>query len=184
MGKQILISDKSNLIRYRQTIHNNLQKSLESIKSVLNSDDSTYVFECFKYDKIAVDPLTSNPENLIEMVNQYQTYLVTLKALEFLFEKYPNKSFFARFGNISGYDIESTDGKIVAECFAQVNFKNNNKLDKDLERLNSMPCGTICYEFFYDRFFNANHHIAYKTKYPKINIIKFDTLKSSIKSEE
>ena len=93
MGKQILISDKLELTIYKQTIYDNLQKSLESIKSVLDNDDSTFVFESFKYDKIAIDPLTGNLENLIEMVNQYQTYLVTLKALEFLFEKYSLLSF-------------------------------------------------------------------------------------------
>ena len=96
MGKQILISDKLELTRYKQTIYDNIQKSLESIKSVLDND-ATCVFESFKYDKIAIDPLTGGSENLIEMVNQYQTYLVTLKALEFLFEKYSNKSFIARF---------------------------------------------------------------------------------------
>ena len=177
MGKQILISDKLELTIYKQTIYDNLQKSLESIKSVLDNDDSTFVFESFKYDKIAIDPLTGNLENLIEMVNQYQTYLVTLKALEFLFEKHSNKSFIARFGNIAGYDIESTDGEIVAECFASVSYKNNKKLDKDLEKLNSVTCDVIRYEFFYDRAFNTDNYTAYKIKYPEINIIKFETLK-------
>ena len=177
MGKQILISDKLELTRYKQTIYDNLQKSLENIKFVLNNDDSTFVFESFKYDKIVIDPLTGNHENLIEMVNQYQTYLVTLKALEFLFEKYSDKSFIARFGNIAGYDIESTDGEIIAECFAQVSYKNNKKLDKDLEKLNSITCCAIRYEFFYDRDFNADNYTAYKIKYPEINIIKFETLK-------
>ena len=177
MGKQILISDKLELTRYKQTIYDNLQKNLENIKFVLNNDDSTFVFESFKYDKIVIDPLTGNHENLIEMVNQYQTYLVTLKALEFLFEKYSDKSFIARFGNIAGYDIESTDGEIIAECFAQVSYKNNKKLDKDLEKLSSITCETIRYEFFYDRAFNTDNYIAYKTKYSEINIIKFETLK-------
>ena len=177
MGKQILISDSLELSRCTQTIYDNLQKSLESIKSVLDNDDPACVFESFKYDKIAIDPLTGEPENLIEMVNQYQTYVVTLKALEFLFEKYSNKSFVARFGNIAGYDIESIDGEIVAECFAQVSYKNNKKLDKALEKLYSITCCAIRYEFFFDRDFNADNYTAYKIKYPEINIIKFETLK-------
>ena len=177
MGKEILVSNKLELERYEQIIHANLQKSFESIKSHLDDKDCASVFECFKYEKTAVDPLTGNPENLIEMLNQYQTYLVTLKALDFLLKNYANKSFVARFGNIAGYDIESTDGKIVAECFAQVNFKNNKKLDNDLEKLNSVTRDVICYEFFYDKVFNEDNYKAYKNKYPEINIIKFEALK-------
>ena len=177
MGKEILVSNKLELERYKQIIHANLQKSFESIKCHLDDKDCAFVFECFKYDKTAVDPLTGNPENLIEMLNQYQTYLVTLKALEYLFEKHSSKSFVARFGNIAGYDIESTDGEIVAECFAQVNFKNNKKLDKDLEKLNSVTGDAIRYEFFYDKVFNDDNYKAYKNKYLEINIIKFEILK-------
>ena len=50
-------------------------------------------------------------------------------------------------------------------------------LDKDLEKLSSITCGAIRYEFFYDRDFNADNYTAYKIKYPEINIIKFETLK-------
>ena len=177
MGKEIRVSNKLELEKYEQIIHANLQRSLEGIKCHLVDKDCASVFECFKYEKTAVDPLTGNPENLIEMLNQYQTYLVTLKALDFLFENYASKSFVARFGNIAGYDIESTDGEIVAECFAQVSFKNNKKLDKDLEKLNSVTCDVIRYEFFYDKVFNEDNYKAYKNKYPEINIIKFETLK-------
>ena len=177
MGKEILVSNRLELEQYEQIIHANLQKSFESIKCHLDDTDCASVFECFKYEKTAVDPLTGNPENLIEMLNQYQTYLVTLKALDFLFEKYSSKSFIARFGNIAGYDIESTDSEIVAECFAQVSYKNNKKLDKDLEKLNSVTGDAIRYEFFYDKVFNEDNYKAYKNKYPEINIIKFEALK-------
>lgn len=177
MGKEILVSNKSELAEYTKAIHNNLQKSLENIKSVLDINDCTNVFERFKYDKTAIDPLTGNPENLIEVINQYQTYLVTIKALDYLFERYPDKSFVARFGNIAGNDIESTDGKIVAECFAQVSYKNNKKLEKDLVKLNSAASNSVCYEFFYDKVFTEEVHLSFKSKYPKINIVKFETLK-------
>ena len=177
MGKEIRVSNKLELEKYEQIILANLKKSFESIKCFLDDNDCTTAFECFKYEKTVVDPLTGNPENLIEMLNQYQTYLVTLKALDFLFEKHSSKSFIARFGNIAGYDIESTDGEIVAECFAQVSFKNNKKLDKDLEKLNSVTGDAIRYEFFYDKVFNDDNYKAYKNKYPEINIIKFEVLK-------
>ena len=173
MGKEILVSNKSELAEYTKAIHNNLQKSLENIKSVLDINDCTNVFERFKYDKTAIDPLTGNPENLIEVINQYQTYLVTIKALDYLFERYPDKSFVARFGNIAGNDIESTDGKIVAECFAQVSYKNNKKLEKDLVKLNSAASNSVCYEFFYDKEFSDSHKMYYQKKYPDVKIVKF-----------
>ena len=116
-------------------------------------------------------------ENLIEMLNQHQTYLVTLKAVEYLLNKYPEKSFFSRFGNIAGYDVESTDGEVIAECFAAVNFRNNQKLDKDLEKLDSVNRNVSCYEFFYDKVFEHKDYALYKTKFPGIQIVKFENLK-------
>lgn len=177
MGKEILVSNTNDLVEYEQFIYQNLQQSLYNIKMLLQSEDSTEVFDNLKYEKTAVDPLTGQPENLIEVINQYQTYLVTLKATRYLFEKYPRKSFIARFGNVSGYDIESSDGEILAECFAQVSYKNNKKLEKDLEKLHSVSDNAVCYEFFYDKVFNEKHYLKYKKQYPKINIVKFETTK-------
>ena len=177
MGKEIFVSDKSDLEKYKQILCSNIQKSFENLKYLLDHNDCTSAFEYFKYEKTVVDPLTGNPENLIEMLNQYQTYLVTIKALEYLFEEHSNRLFVARFGNISGFDIESTDGKIVAECFAQVNYRNNKKLDKDLEKLSSIACDVMCYEFFYDKVFTQENYLSYKSKYPQINIVKFISLK-------
>ena len=177
MGKEIIVSNRQELETHKQTLYDNLQKSLDSIKDLLKSGDCTSIFECLKYDKTTIDPLTENPENLSEMLNQYQTYLVTLKALDFLLEKHPGKTFVARLGNVPGYDIVSSDGEIAAECFAQVSYKNNKKLDKDLKKLSSITCDVIRYEFFYDRAFGEDNYIAYKARYPEINIVKFDTLK-------
>ncbi len=177
MEKEIFFDNKIKLEECRKTIQSNLTKSLQNLKMIFESNDSVDVFDACKYDKIVFDPLTGQNENLIEMLNQYQTYLVTLKAVEYLLNKYPAKSFFARFGNIAGNDIESTDGKIVAECFAQVSYKNNKKLEKDLVKLNSAASNSVCYEFFYDKVFTEEAHLSFKSKYPKINIVKFETLK-------
>jgi hypothetical protein len=176
MGKEKTFENKYQLLEYKQKISNSLEKSIKSVKLILENYDPISAFNSFKYEKIVYDPLTDKSENLIELINQHQTYLVTIKGLEYLFEKYPSKSFVARLGNISGFDIESTDKEIIAECFAQVNFRNNNKLCDDLEKLNSNSEKMICYEFFYDKKFNDHNHSFYKAKYPKIHIIKFDNL--------
>lgn len=177
MGKEILFANQIELEEYRKTIHSNLTKSLQKLTVVFESNDPVEVFEACKYDKIVFDPLTGKGENLIEMLNQHQTYLVTLKAVEFLLNKYLAKSFIARFGNIAGYDVESTDGEVVAECFAAVNYKNNQKLDKDLKKLDLVKCNTSCYEFFYDKAFENKDYALYETKFPGIHIVKFEDLK-------
>lgn len=177
MGEKITFVNKIELEEYRKTIHSNLNKSLQNLKMFFESGDSFDVFDACKYDKIVFDPLTGQNENLIEMLNQHQTYLVTLKAVEYLLNKYPSKSFVARFGNVAGHDVESTDGEVVAECFAAVSFKNNKKLDKDLEKLDLVKFDVSCYEFFYDKVFEQKDYALYKTKFPGIQIIKFESLK-------
>ena len=67
--------------------------------------------------------------------------------------------------------------KIVAECFAQVSYKNNRKLDKDLERLAAAPTDSVRYAFFHDKVFGEEESIAYKSKHPGINIVKLASLK-------
>ena len=177
MGKEIFFDNKIKLEECRKTIQSNLTKSLQNLKTIFESNDSVDVFDACKYDKIVFEPFTGQNENLIEMLNQHQTYIVTLKGVEYLLNKYPSKSFFARFGNVAGYDIESTDGEVVAECFAAVNYKNNQKLDKDLKKLDLVKSKTSCYEFFYDKAFEDKDYALYETKFPGIQIVKFENLK-------
>lgn len=177
MGKEIFFANKIDLEKHKKAMQSNLTKSLQQLKLIFENADSIDVFDACKYEKIVFDPLTGENENLIEMLNQHQTYIVTLKGIEYLLNKYPSKSFFARFGNISGYDIESTDGEVVAECFAAVNYKNNQKLDKDLKKLDLVKRNKSCYEFFYDKAFELKDYALYETKFPKIHIVKFESLK-------
>lgn len=177
MGKEIIFANRFELEEYRKTILSNLTNSLQNLKTVFESDNSVEVFDACKYDKIVFDPLTGQRENLIEMLNQHQTYLVTLKSVEYLLNKYPSKSFIARFGNIAGYDVESTDGRVVAECFAAVSYRNNQKLYKDLKKLDLVKCDVSCYEFFYDKAFDHKDYALYGTKFPGIQIVKFESLK-------
>ena len=69
MGKEIFVSDKSDLAKYKQILYSNLQKSFENMKYLLDHNDCTSAFEYFKYEKTVIDPLTGNPENLIELMN-------------------------------------------------------------------------------------------------------------------
>ena len=61
-----------------------------------------------KFTEMAWHPIDDRPLNLIEQLNQTWTYLVTLKALPFLFERHPAAGGFRlNLGTASGTDIES-----------------------------------------------------------------------------
>ncbi len=173
MTEQIIIHDKNELKKYRTDILHNLEDSVTLLKQILESKDTLSVFKILKFDKSAVEPLTGNHENLIEVLNQTHTYLISIMAVEYLYEKYPNQAFVINWGNIPGYDIESIDGTIIAECFAATSYKSNGKLTADLKRLVTNTTALYKYEFFYDKEFTENHYAYYEDRYPNIEIVKF-----------
>ena len=135
MANTVTINSADELRTYKATILSNLAKSVWDISAIIESENAQEVFRQFKFEKIATEPLSGKPENLVEVINQSQTYLVTLAATEYLLCLYPEKAFILNWGNVSGYDIESTDGTIVAECFAATSYRSNGKLTADMKRL-------------------------------------------------
>ena len=134
MANTVTINSADELRTYKATILSNLAKSVWDISAIIESENAQEVFRQFKFEKIATEPLSGKPENLVEVINQSQTYLVTLAATEYLLCLYPEKAFILNWGNVSGYDIESTDGTIVAECFAATSYRSNGKLTADMKR--------------------------------------------------
>lgn len=171
--KTIIIHEIGEIKEYKTRIHNNLHRCVSILKDLLESEDAIFVFEKMKYEKTVVDPLTGEPENLIEVINQCQTYLVSLMGAEYLISNFSNTPFVINFGNVSGYDIESGDGMIIAECFAATSYRSNGKLVKDLKRLAENNKAVHKYEFFYDTEFTDNHKQYYENKYPDIKVIHF-----------
>jgi diaminopimelate decarboxylase len=91
-----------------------------------------------KFESVGFDPLGPRPLNLVEQINQTFTYLATLEAVRYLLRQHPESGpFTVNLGNASGRDISSPDGKIIAEVFAAVTPNNNQKLKKDVRRVNS-----------------------------------------------
>lgn len=64
------------------------------------------------------EPLSGKAENLIEVINQSMTYLVSIMAVEHLYDVHKEQIFKINWVNVAGYDIESADGTIICECFA------------------------------------------------------------------
>ena len=102
----------------------------------------------FKFDRIGHDSISGQPQNLIEQINQMYSNLVVLNAADDLLDSYPGTSFELQLGVSSGYDIQSTDGSIVAECFAVTTVSSNRKLEKDCKKLITSNA-TEKYIYFY-----------------------------------
>lgn len=176
MTKPLNISDKAEIQVYKERIRIHLQQNLNTLSKFIQVEEAFIVFEKMKFDKIGCEPLTGEPENIIEVINQCHTYLVSLMAVETLLTNHPGKSFTVNWGNIPGYDIESTDGTIIAECFAATSYRSNGKLAADLKRLHACKTAVDKYEFFYDKEFTEKNRAYYRDKYPDIEIIKFSAI--------
>ncbi len=171
--KSIWVRGIDEIKYYKAKIIHDLNVCMMTLKYLLESNDSLDFFKKVKYEKTVIDPLTGEPENLIEVINQCQTYLVSLMGTEYLISKFPDIPFIINLGNVAGYDIESQDGTIIAECFAATSYKSNSKLTKDMKRLAENDSAAHKYEFFYDTEFTDNCKKYYKNKYPDIKIVHF-----------
>lgn len=177
MGKIEKIKNKEDLNKLRKDIMDNLDRGVCMIQKLIDTTDSLSFFKKIKFENAIIDVLTGEPENLAEVIDQCQTYLVTLMGVEYLLDKHPNNEFIVNLGNVPGYDISSVDGNIIAECFATTNYRNNNKLDKDLKNLTKNMTAMHKYIFFTD--FRATEKVINNAnkKYPNIEIIKFKDTK-------
>ena len=173
MASRVTVSDEEQLMKYKKAIKDNLEATITEVQKIISSGSAMNTIASFKYDKIAREPLSGEPENLIEVVNQSQTYLISLMAVEYLIKKHPGVSFTVNWGNIPGYDIESGDQSIIAECFAATSYRSNQKLVKDLKRLKDNKTAEYKYEFFYDKEFEESNRAYYEENYPEVEIVKF-----------
>ena len=119
-------------------VHAAAGRTTQAIGRLIASEpDGIEILRQMKFTEMAWHPVDDRPLNLIEQLNQTWTYLVTLKALPFLFERHPAAGGFQlNLGTASGTDIESVVPNLVAaEVFAAVHPSNNRKLSKDLKKL-------------------------------------------------
>jgi hypothetical protein len=94
-----------------------------------------------RFETVGHDPLTGEPLNVVEQLNQTFTILVTLRAVERLIELHPEASgFHVALGTCSGRDISSVEpGLVAAEVFSATHPDSNKKLQKEIARLADDP---------------------------------------------
>lgn len=140
-------------------------------KVVSDSSPIELLFD-MKFKEIGYEPLNKKHINLIEQLNQTFTYLVSIEAVMFLLNVYPQHSYLLNLGTTPGYDIESEDKSIIGEVFSATSPMSNGKLEKDMLRLHSNNDAIHKFSFYYSYNDNLNRVENLKSRYPDVQVIK------------
>ena len=163
----MLINTKAQIAELQNVIIQNAEMSYVALKELLLSRPSMEFWATVKFDRIGRDSINGQPQNLIEQINQMYSNLVVLNAANDLMDKYPGMSFELQLGVSSGYDIQSVDGSVVAECFAVTSVASNRKLDKDCQKL-AVSDASGKYIYFYSHQDSVDKLQKHFDKYPGI----------------
>lgn len=119
------------------TITSSATAAVESIRDLLQRRKPLAALEALKFTQVGRDPLDPDRAlNLVEQLNQTFTYLVSIRAVEYLFRKHPEAGpYRVNLGTQAGSDVESLDGSVAAEVFAAVHPASNRKLAKDVAKV-------------------------------------------------
>lgn len=108
----------------------------DSLREVIERGSPLDFIYAVKFEPVGRHSLTGEPLNLMEQVNQHFTYAVTYEAMRLLMNDHPEiTKWKLNLGTSAGSDIESSDRTVAAEVFAAVDPTNNNKLLKDVRRI-------------------------------------------------
>ncbi len=119
-------------IRVLESARNTAQQLVKRVEGGIQ------LLRALKFERAGFHPLDGTPLNLIEQLNQTFTYLVSFEGARMLFDWHRDdcSGFRLNLGTASGSDIESIEpGVVAAEVFAAVAPDNNDKLTKDIRKV-------------------------------------------------
>ena len=163
----MLVNSKEKVAELRHAVIRNAEVSYCALHDRLTQMQPMELWAAFKFDRIGCNSISGQPQNLIEQINQMHSNLVVLNAVDDLLDRHPGASFDVQLGVSSGYDVQSTDGKIVAECFAVTTVSSNRKLEKDCVKLMASSASQK-YVYFYSHQDNQEKLNKQFAKYPDI----------------
>ena len=165
----MLFDSKSQVYELKNKMNESAERTYDKLKIMMESSTPLEILFQMKFNKIGFDPVDGDELNIIEQINQLFSDLVVMAALEELFDIYPSKKFETHMGAEAGFDIESTDGEVVAECFAVTTAASNGKLKKDSEKLINKASKQKKYIYFYSQNDIDEKLERIYEKFPEIN---------------
>lgn len=137
--KQRLISSVSELDALEESIVTAARATAERLATDLSQPNALVAMARLKFTSSGCDPLDLQRSlNFVEQLNQSFTYLATIEAARWLFERHQEHApFILNLGTSPGADIASADCAVAAEVFAATHPDSNNKLRKDMAKVRS-----------------------------------------------
>lgn len=176
MAKRIEINDLGEIDLFKEKIMNNTLLTTKKLVQTLMSVDGLEALKLLKFGKNGTDPLFEFEQNIIEQTNQTFTYLVCLDAVKILMYRHNGTKFTVNFGTQNGFDVTSTDEKIICECFASTRPDSNQKLEKDVKRVSLYEGADLRYVIYYSEEEKTSYVSRISNKYPNVTIIKLKSL--------
>lgn len=158
--------------KIREVIRYNADVVFEQLKAKSENIEAVSFLKYIKFERVGLDPVEGTELNFIEQLNQTFSDLVVLEGVRHLLLEYPEKEWKLNLGSASGFDIESVDGEVVAECFAATVSTSNRKLDKDCLKLMDKATGQKKYICFYTHYDSDEKIQRIFNKYPEITFIR------------
>ena len=153
MKKQIVFSSPDELSVMRRDILAQMDETSVQIRTRFLNDTGCSVLKAFKFEKVVTDRVFGERLNFIEYLNQTLTYLVCVYAGSDIFKRFSPQNVTINFGTQPGYDILTPEG-IIGECFAVSSVKSNDKLKKDVLRLQQDHRANHKFVYFYSDSFD------------------------------
>jgi hypothetical protein len=147
MSKKLTLGGKEDVRVYVELIAAAAEQTIASIRE--STLAPLALLEAFKFEGFGTDPFNIDRDlNLTEQINQAFTYLASFKVAEYVFNSHPGiGSIHLNLGTTAGYDLEADGGEVVGEVFAATRPSSNNKLNKDIARLQPVEA-QFKYAFF------------------------------------
>lgn len=159
MNKHLEFSCETELANVRRRIITQAERAANAVHSVLSNTSGVHALKAIKFQKIIHDEVFGENLNFIEYLNQTFTYLVCFYAGKELLQQFPGKTVVLNLGTQPGYDVMTTDGFVVCECFAATSAKSNEKLKKDAFRVYSSSTAVDKRVYYYSE--NTASETAY-----------------------
>jgi hypothetical protein len=125
---RIVITSLDDLYTRHAEVMAPARKTSDALAQLLIESHGIDLLHDLKFREVAFNPFQSSDNyNLIELVNQSFTALVSLAGTRRILRDHPNAlPMQLNIGPVSGHDIWCEANGIVAECFAAVTPDNNN----------------------------------------------------------